>query len=135
MLYSLNVYSSSFENRDIIKHTNVRTLETEGKLLEVGHQGEAGKRIQTFSSKMNKVWGSNLKHADYSWECCSGAPLRFVKTTEFKCSNLSYLNFLGHFGWISYLTLLVSSISSYKTKGPDDMIFKVLSRRFYLFYF
>lgn len=35
ILYSLNVYSSSFENRDIIKHTNVRTLETEGKLLEV----------------------------------------------------------------------------------------------------
>ena len=82
---------------------------------------------------MNKVWRSNVKHGEYSWECCSSALLRFVKTIEFKCLYLSYPNYLGHFGWVFYLTFLVSRILSYKTKGPDDMIFKVLSRRFYLF--
>ena len=28
--------------------------------------GEAGKRVQTFSYKMNKILGSNVEHGEYS---------------------------------------------------------------------
>ena len=34
---------------------------------ESGKWGDASQRIQAFSYKMNKFWGSNVQHGDYSW--------------------------------------------------------------------
>ena len=54
-----------------LKKKKVKFIETEGNMVVargwgMGNIEEIGKRVQTFSYKMNKFWGSNVYHGDYS---------------------------------------------------------------------
>ena len=37
-----------------------------GKGWGVGEMGEGGQKVQTSSYKINKSWGCNVQHVDYS---------------------------------------------------------------------
>ena len=57
-----------------IKKTNkneLKLIDTENRLVVARSQGvgeweDVGQRVQTCSYKMNKFWGSNIQHGDYS---------------------------------------------------------------------
>lgn len=35
-------------------------------LASGGNEGDVGQRVQTFMYKMNKFWGTNVQHGNYS---------------------------------------------------------------------
>ena len=46
---------------------------------------EGGQKVQTSSYKVNKYWGCNVQHADYSKQCSMGY-LNVAKGVDPKCS-------------------------------------------------
>ena len=38
--------------------------------MGLGELDEGGKKVYTYSYKISKYWGCNIKHDDYSLHCC-----------------------------------------------------------------
>ena len=54
--------------------TKIKLIDTENRLLVarggesvVGEMDEKSQKVQSSSYKINKSWGCNVQHADYSW--------------------------------------------------------------------
>ena len=51
------IYKWNFKNQ---------THRTESRMVGGAGYGDTGQKVQAFSYKMNKLWGSNVRHGDYS---------------------------------------------------------------------
>lgn len=68
-------------------------METENRLVVargVGGMGEGDQKVQTSSYKINKVWGWNVQHGDYSKH--NFAHLKVVKRVDLKSSHCKQKN-------------------------------------------
>ena len=44
----------------------IKLLEQKAEWWGGAGYGDTGQKVQAFSYKMNKLWGSNVRHGDYS---------------------------------------------------------------------
>ena len=56
----------NLKNKTLSSYIKNRLVVARGKGWGVGEMGEGGQKVQTSSYKINKSWGCNVQHVDYS---------------------------------------------------------------------
>ena len=56
----------NLKNKTLSSYIKKRLVVARGKGWGVGEMGEGGEKVQTASYKINKSWGCNVQHVDYS---------------------------------------------------------------------